>query len=212
MLQLSLVRNKTPLVPGFHPNSPVKLRHSVNIEQIPVLRPQYFPQDEPKSWLDRQDAKESIALLLANNQIDEADAQLCRDWIENGCVIIKGLFDNKTLVDAWKDYEKAIANGKVVPEPPCQVNGLPGRNLNTHFQVKKIAGLLKDKRITRIISMLMGTECLPFQTITGHNGSQQPEHSDASSYDYLPIGLLSCCLGGNGKYRFTGWSIGLLSR
>lgn len=190
MLQLSLVRDKTSFVSGFHPNSPVKPRHSIKIEQIPVFRPQYFPQNEPKPWLDRENAKEAIALLLADNRIDEADAQLCHNWIEDGCVVVRGLFDARTLDNAWKDYERAIANSRVVPQASCKVNGLPGRNLNTHFQVKKIAGLLKDTRITRIVSMLIGAKCLPFQTITGHNGSQQLEHSDAIHMTTYPMDYL----------------------
>ena len=192
MLLISqLVREKKPLVAGFHPDSPVKPSHPVKVEQIPVFRPQYFPQDETtKSWLDRADAAKSIAYLLEHNYLSPFDAQLCRDWLKNGCVIVKGLFDAKTLDDAWTDYHQAIADGRVTPEPPCRVNGLPGRNLNTHFQVKKIAGLLKDPRLTRFVSMLMGAKCLPFQTITGHNGSQQREHSDAIHMTTYPMDYL----------------------
>lgn len=180
-----------PLIAGFQPNCPVKPKHSVNLKQISLLRPQSFPQDEPKSWLDRPDASESIAYLLKTKQLSMTDAQLCHQWIKDGYIVIKKLFDGQTLDLAWADYQKAIANGRVNPEPTCQFNGLPGRNLNTHFQVKKIAALLNHRRLTRIISLLMGAKCLPFQTITGHNGSQQLEHSDAIHMTTYPLDYLA---------------------
>lgn len=182
---------KQPNSGTFHPESPVIPINSVKYQKISVFRAEYFPQDEPTSWLDREDAEELVAQLLAQGQLSEVDAELCRQWIEDGYVIVKGLFSESTLDAAWADYEQAIANGTITPEPACSVNNLPGRNLNTHFKVKKIAALLKDRRITRIISMLLGAKCLPFQTITGHNGSQQLEHSDAIHMTTYPMDYLA---------------------
>ena len=93
--------------------------------------------------------------------------------------------------DAPNLVERAIAKGKIQPEPNCEVNGLPGRNLNTHFQVAKMAELLRDRTCTDTISMLLGAKCLPFQTITGHNGSQQLEHSDAIHMTTYPMDYLA---------------------
>jgi len=175
----------------FHPDTPVVAEHQLKFNQIKTFRREYFPQQGPTPWLDREDAEELVEQLVADNKISEVEAQLCRKWNTDGYVILEGLFSEETLDGAWAEYEKAIANGIIKPEPVCSVNNLPGRNLNTHFKVKKIAALLKDEEITRIISLLFGAKCLPFQTITGHNGSQQLEHSDAIHMTTYPMDYLA---------------------
>ncbi len=189
-----LLRRLKPQKPNsgtFHPSTAVITKNTVNRRKIKVFRRENFPQNEPTPWLDRQDAAELIGELLARGQLSEADAELCYQWVENGYVIIKGLFDEATLDAAWQEYERAIANGKIEPSPACEINGLPGRNLNTHWRAEQIDKLLRDRRVTKIISMLLGAKCLPFQTITGHNGSQQLEHSDAIHMTTYPLDYLA---------------------
>ncbi|MGL5939381.1 MAG: phytanoyl-CoA dioxygenase family protein [Waterburya sp.] len=175
----------------FHPESPVIPKNGVDRRNISVFRREFFPQNEPTPWLDRKDAAKLVAQLLVEGQLTEADAQLCRQWITDGYVIIPKLFSDSILDAAWAEYEQAIADNKITPEPVCEVNHLPGRNLNTHFHVPKIAAMLNEERVTRIISMLLGAKCLPFQTITGHNGSQQLEHSDAIHMTTYPMDYLA---------------------
>ena len=175
----------------FHPSTPVIPKNPINYHKMSVFRQENFPQNEPKSWLDRPDATELVNELVAKNELTQSVAEPCHKWIEDGYIIFEGMFDGDTLDSAWAEYEKAIADGKISPEPNCAVNGLPGRNLNTHLQVPKIAALLGDRRITDTISMLLGAKCLPFQTITGHNGSQQLEHSDAIHMTTYPMDYLA---------------------
>jgi hypothetical protein len=175
----------------FHPETPVIPQNKVYRRDISVFRRESFPQDEPTPWLDRKDADKLVIQLFTQGKLTEADAELCRQWIKNGYVIIPGLFSESTLDAAWAEYEQAIADGKITPEPACEVNHLPGRNLNTHFHVPKIAAMLNEERVTRIISKLLGAKCLPFQTITGHNGSQQLEHSDAIHMTTYPMDYLA---------------------
>lgn len=175
----------------FHPQTPVVPETAVDIDELQVYRYEYFPQDGAISWLDRENAHELVEKFLKQGKLSPVDAQLCYQWIEDGYVIVKDLFSEKTLDSAWAGYEQAISDGTITPEPPCNINNLPGRNLNTHFQVKKIAALLHDRQITRIISLLLGAKCLPFQTITGHNGSQQLEHSDAIHMTTYPRDYLA---------------------
>jgi hypothetical protein len=175
----------------FHPETPVIPTHKVDRHNISVFRRESFPQNEPTPWLDRKDAPKLVTQLLAQGKLTETDAQLCRQWIKNGYVIIPGLFSDATLDAAWAEYEQAIANETITPETACEVNHLPGRILNTHFHVSKIAEMLHEQKVTQIISMLLGAKCLPFQTITGHNGSQQLEHSDAIHMTTYPMDYLA---------------------
>ena len=175
----------------FHPDSPVIPEIPVNCQQISVFRRENFPQNEPVSWLDRPDAHQLVNKLVKKKQLTPKNAEFCRQWIDDGYIIIKGLFDEATLDLAWVEYERAIAEGRITPEANCPVNGLPGRNLNTHLQVPAIAALLRDRRVTDLISILLGAKCLPFQTITGHNGSQQREHSDAIHMTTYPMDYLA---------------------
>ena len=175
----------------FHPDSPVVSEVPVNFKQVSVFRREYFPQQGPIPWLDREDAEYLVEKLLADNQLTPEEAKLCRKWIVDGYVILENFFTADYLDEVWLDYENAIATSLIKPEPNCEVNGLPGRNLNTHFQVSKIEDLLRHQKVTRVISLLLGVKCLPFQTITGHNGSQQLEHSDAIHMTTYPMDYLA---------------------
>lgn len=175
----------------LHPNTPVLPEKPIKVNKIETFRREFFPSSGPIPWLDREDAPLMVEQLEKEGKLSKLDAQLCWKWIVDGYIILEKLFDPVSLDKAWMDYENAIATGVIEPEPNCPVNGLPGRNLNTHFSVKKMDQLLRHEAITRIISLLMGAKCLPFQTITGHNGSEQLEHSDAIHMTTYPMDYLA---------------------
>ena len=93
---------------------------------------------------------------------------------------------------AWDAYERAVAERRVTPDAePTEADPLPGRTLNPHFTVPEIDALLRDADLVEIVSVLLGAQALPFQTIMGHKASEQPAHSDAIHMTTYPLGYLA---------------------
>jgi ectoine hydroxylase-related dioxygenase (phytanoyl-CoA dioxygenase family) len=151
-----------------------------------------FPDSGPHPWLDRPDAKEQIEARLHAQELTEEEADLCRKWERDGYIILKGFFSHEQLDATWAEYEAEIASGNVQPpnEPLFEGDTLPGRVLNTHFKVGKVKEMLFDDRMSGIVSLLLGTRALPFQTISGHKSSEQLQHSDSIHMSTYPTGYL----------------------
>jgi hypothetical protein len=160
---------------------------------LAALRADAFPQGGPVPWLDRPGAAAAIERDVLEGRISERDAELARAYERDGAVVLEGFFDAGRLNAAWAAYENALAAGTVVvpPEPIAPDDTLPGRSLNPHQAVPEIAGLLRDPALVDVVGMLLGAPARPFQTIMGHKGSQQREHSDAIHMTTYPLGYLA---------------------
>jgi Phytanoyl-CoA dioxygenase (PhyH) len=157
-----------------------------------AFRAAHFPEGGPLPWLDRPDAAEAIARKLAAGEITEREAALARDWLRDGVVLLERYADPARLDALWAAYERALAAGAVTPDGPAtEADPLPGRTLNPHFAVPEIDALLRDPSLVEPVSMLLGAEALPFQTIMGHKGSEQRAHSDAIHMTTYPLGYLA---------------------
>jgi ectoine hydroxylase-related dioxygenase (phytanoyl-CoA dioxygenase family) len=151
-----------------------------------------FPAAGPQPWLDRPDAAAAIERKLERGEISAAEAALARDWVRDGCVSLERHFDAARLDAAWAAYERAVEQHAVTPDQaPSEADPLPGRTLNAHFGVPEIEAMLRERSIVELVSMLLGAEALPFQTIMGHKGSEQRAHSDAIHMTTYPLGYLA---------------------
>ncbi|HEX3463927.1 MAG TPA: phytanoyl-CoA dioxygenase family protein [Candidatus Elarobacter sp.] len=151
-----------------------------------------FPAGGPVPWLDRPDAPQAIARKLAAGAITEREAALAREWVRDGVVLLEGFIDGARLDAAWSAYERALEAGALTPDAPAsETDPLPGRVLNPHFGVPEIDALLRDPALVEPVSVLLGAEALPFQTIMGHKGSEQRAHSDAIHMTTYPLGYLA---------------------
>lgn len=164
---------------------------SVNLS-TQSFRHKDFPDSGPHPWLDRPDAIAQIETRLRAEEITEAEAELCRKWERDGYIILESFFSEEQLDATWAEYERDIDSGKVKPphEPLFDGDILPGRVLNSHFSVEKIREMLFDARMNDVVSLLLGTRALPFQTISGHKSSEQLQHSDSIHMSTYPTGYL----------------------
>jgi hypothetical protein len=157
-----------------------------------TFRASAFPAAGPAPWLDRPDAEAAVERRRKSGEISEREASLATAWARDGFVVLERFFANGRLDAAWDAYERALANGELVPDAPAsETDPLPGRTLNPHFKVAEVAALLNDPSAVEIVSMLLGAEALPFQTIMGHKGSEQRAHSDAIHMTTYPLGYLA---------------------
>jgi hypothetical protein len=152
----------------------------------------HFPAAGPAPWLDRPDAPEAIARKLADGTITEREAAMARDWVRDGVVVLERHFDPARLDAVWNAYVRALEAGALTPDAPAtEADPLPGRTLNPHFAVAEIDAMLRDPALVEPVSLLLGAEALPFQTIMGHKGSEQRAHSDAIHMTTYPLGYLA---------------------
>ncbi|GAC1658376.1 MAG: hypothetical protein NVS4B13_01220 [Candidatus Elarobacter sp.] len=157
------------------------------------VRAESFPSGGPTPWLDRPDALAAIERELEAGAITEREAQIARDFQRDGYVVLERFFEPDRLQAVWNAYENALATGAVTvpPEPIAPEDVLPGRSLNPHHAVPEIAQVLHDPALVGIVAMLFGARVRPFQTIMGHKGSQQREHSDSIHMTTYPLGYLA---------------------
>jgi hypothetical protein len=174
---------------------PVLPEEPVSLGPIDVYRVENFPATGPIPWLDRADAEEAIARAEVTGQISEDQGVLCRFWRDYGYVILPGFFPAELLDEAWEAYERAIADGRVVPQvdrgQEDATDPFPGRVLNPHEKVPEMERIWADERMTTFISLLLGAKAMPFQTIAGHKGSEQLTHSDSIHMTTYPLGYLA---------------------
>ncbi len=177
---------------GAHARGPLLLENPVDPAALSAYRSEAFPPHGPVPWLDRPGAEGAIERALDEGLLTESDAALARDFARDGVVVIKGAFTAARLDRSWAAYEQALADGTItVPaEPVDETDRYPGRALNPHWTLPEIDGLLRDEHVRGIVSMLLGVSVRPFQTIIGHKGSQQREHSDSIHMTTYPLGYL----------------------
>jgi ectoine hydroxylase-related dioxygenase (phytanoyl-CoA dioxygenase family) len=151
-----------------------------------------FPAAGPRPWLDRPGAADAIEAKRAQGEITAAEAAFARSWLRDGFVVIPGFVAERRVDTAWAAYERAVTERRVTPDAdPTDADPLPGRTLNPHFAVPEIDALLRDADLVELVSVLLGAQALPFQTIMGHKASEQPAHSDAIHMTTYPLGYLA---------------------
>jgi hypothetical protein len=169
---------------------------SVEVESLGALRAEKFPYAGPYPWLDREDYAREIARKRAGGLISDSEAEVCENWARDGYIIIRNCIKPALLDQVWEDYEDSIRAGIVRldptnPEKASADDPWPARYLDPHLKVPAICNIMRGEEILRWIRLLMGREPAPFQTITSHKGSQQPEHSDTIHMTTYPLGYLS---------------------
>ena len=151
-----------------------------------------FPDAGPRPWLDRPDAAAAIEAKRARGELTAAEAAFARAWLRDGVVEIPGFFADGPIDAMWNAYERALAARLVTPDAePTDADPLPGRTLDAHAKVPEIAAMLHDPGVMEIVSVLLGAQALPFQTIIGHKASEQRAHSDAIHMTTYPLGYLA---------------------
>ena len=152
-----------------------------------------FPYAGPFPWLDCDDAEERIEAKLAAGIIGEYEAKQCRFWRDNGYLVLERAIEPEVLDEVWAAYERAIADGIVAlkPESAGADDPWPGRLQDAHDKIPAFCRAMRHPTLLHWIRLLMEREPAPFQTITSHKGSQQPEHSDSIHMTTYPIGYLT---------------------
>ena len=148
--------------------------------------------DKFSYWLDGNAALNKISALLGKNQISVNKYNFCRQWINEGYIIVKNHFSHSELDLAWAEYEDKIKSKLIIPpdEESHYNDPYPARTLNPHFHVEGFRKIMGCSNLLDIINLLMEAKLTPFQSIASHKGSQQKLHSDAIHMTTNPLGGL----------------------
>ena len=107
-------------------------------------------------------------------------------------MLLNRLIDSKELDVAWKAYEKAIDEQRIIlPKKETSADDpYPARALSPHLNVPEIAAILTHPKICDWVRALSGHEPVPYQTIASFTGSEQQTHSDSVHMTTHPLGYM----------------------
>lgn len=134
-------------------------------------------------WLDRPNATDLLEKQEFPSTIYPNLKHHLKDWIKDGYLILPNFFSDKEA-DAVNDEIQNMLSQK-------KIGFMYGRKIM--FANKKselIKSIASDKRLVELLSIILGTQVIPFQTINFLEGSEQRAHSDSIHMTTFPLGNL----------------------
>lgn len=141
-----------------------------------------FPDKTSKAWLDTGES----SLLLAENDLQKFPNDVAaglRSWSNNGYLIWERFLNSQQVDAVNQETQKIIAEGTVAFTHDNKLSFLNKRS-------KIINNTCHDKRILDLLSLILGKEVVPFQTLNFVKGSGQRAHSDSIHMTTYPLGYL----------------------
>ena len=86
------------------------------------------------------------------------------------------------MAKVWNAFKRDVDSGKLGQENPA---------LDTHLLCPELNELISRPKILDVCSLLLGTQAVPFQSITRELGGQQAAQSDAIHMTTHPLGYLA---------------------
>ena len=142
-----------------------------------------FPDKESKAWLDTGHSKELVHAKEEFKNFSPETQQQLLSWSDNGYIILKNFFDGSVVGSINFEIEKLIQTKKL---HPTHDNKLKFANKISPI----IRNITLEKRLTDILSFILDSEVIPFQTLNFIYGSGQRAHSDSIHMTTYPLGFL----------------------
>ena len=147
-------------------------------------------------WTDAPDADDTIAGRHAIGVLSDADAELLRNWISNGYVILPGAIPAHLLDAACTDLDRAYQGGMPsllfqclslspndMPWRP-EINARPAKALDLHWHSQATRDLMFAPAILRFLHLIFERPPLASQSLGFLRGSGQPAHQDTAYVVY----------------------------
>lgn len=167
---------------GLSHNREAYKTYQVNKPIFQSISSRDFPDKTSKAWLDLGD---SSSLLTDQDLITfPADVQEgLRHWSANGYLIWKHLLTEQRVESVNNEVDMIVASGKVSFTHDNKLSFLNKRS-------SIINELCNDPRIISLLSLILGKDVVPFQTLNFIKGSGQKAHSDSIHMTTYPLGYL----------------------
>lgn len=135
-------------------------------------------------WLDRENAAE---MLDKNEGLGKFPAQWqeqLRQWPANGFMILER-FADAAVVETINAETQRMIDSKAV-----DFDYTNSRVMNAWEHSAAIRNVMNDAQLKQFLSFTLGSEVVPFQTISFLKGSRQKTHSDFIHMTTEPVGYL----------------------
>jgi ectoine hydroxylase len=135
-------------------------------------------------WLDVQHSATVLPQTPQFKKLDDYTQKALLNWSDDGYVILKGFY-SETQIDGMNAEVTRLLKEKKVTLHPTN-----GKMMFAINKSKKLRDWASPKRLTDIMSLLLGREVMLFQSINFFKGSQQDAHSDSIHMTTFPLGYL----------------------
>jgi phytanoyl-CoA hydroxylase len=150
-------------------------------------------------WTDQGNALDIVEGRFDIGLITDAQAELLRNWITDGYVILPGAIPEHILAAGLGDLDRAY-NGQM-PDMRFAIHGVgqsvpwsqealtsPAKALDLHWQSKPARNLIFAPAILDFLHLIFERRALASQTLGFWRGSQQNGHQDTAYVNYsLPM-------------------------
>jgi hypothetical protein len=136
-------------------------------------------------WYDRPDALAVIETRLECGQVTNEEAQLLRQFVTEGYVILDKSVSAAAIDPFVADLEHAIQTGYQGYQP-----GSSARMELLHFTYPSVKRLLYQRPAMDFLEMLWGVKPRPCQSLVFAFGSQQDAHQDTIHLTPYPAGYM----------------------
>lgn len=158
-------------------------KYAIHRPVIASISSRNFPDKESRAWLDRGDSGKLAPGKERFAHFPAAIQQQLVAWSEKGYMILEHFFDAAATGAIQEEIERLVAARKLHPTPD-----------NKLMFANRISPLIRaityDQRLTDLLSFILDTEVVPFQTINFVHGSNQRAHSDSIHMTTYPLGYL----------------------
>ena len=142
-----------------------------------------FPDKTSRAWLDTGNSRELAPMRTEFGAFPPGVQQSLLAWSEKGYLVIEGFFSAQLADTVQQEVDKLAEQGKLHPTPDNKL-------LFANRLSSVIRDVTVDERLIRLLSFVLGTEVVPFQTINFSHGSNQRAHSDSIHMTTYPLGYL----------------------
>lgn len=174
----------------FHPQ---KLQHIQRAYQRLGLKKAYYSTvrrsdfahlPEEKPWLDKLDSEQELPKQAFFKELEPIHQQNLKGWSKNGYAILEGFFSETEIAAINAAVEEKIANKDANWKWYNKI-------FNAYKESETLNNVVRHPRLTKILSMLLGKQVFPFQSLNFIQGSEQATHSDSIHMTTFPLGYMT---------------------
>lgn len=158
-------------------------QYAIHRPVIASISSKDFPDKESRAWLDKGHSRELAPLKKGFSQFPDTIQHQLLSWSDNGYLILPQFFDETAIHSILEEIEQLVQTRKL---RPATDNKLMFANRISPL----IRAITYEKRLTELLSFILGKEVVPFQTINFLQGSNQRAHSDSIHMTTYPLGYL----------------------
>ncbi len=165
-------------------NIPYYKKYGLNKKYFSSISSEDFVNiDSPLNLYDSIDSNDEISKNPNFDSLKNSVKTSVLDWSKKGYVILENFFTEQEIDLCNKEIEKFLKEGKVKFKYNSKI-------MFAFRQSKILKSMGNDKRLLKILSMLMNKKVNLFQSINFIKGSQQRTHSDSIHMTTFPYGNL----------------------